>query len=228
MRLHRFYCGPDTKLTGNLWIKDRRLLHQWVKVFRLSAGAEVILFDGTGPDRMYQILKIDKSAAQLNHVTDLGVKAPKNDVYLLWSLLKKDKNDWVLQKATELGVNYFWPIITERSERKSFDMPRSKKIITEAAEQCGRTNIPALREPALLLSAITSFEGKGTLVVCDQNGPSRKNKIQDAVGILVGPEGGWSNDEMTLLKKLDISPVNISDFTLRAETASIVACSNFL
>src|SRR5690606_17881134 len=123
----------SVKLEHSFWLHDSRLLHQWQKVLRLAAGAEVILFDGASHDRLYKIEKIDKNEAHLKHITDLERRKPNKDVYLFWSLLKKDKNDWVLQKCTELGVSHFIPLLATRSEKTNFDMERAHKIVIEAA-----------------------------------------------------------------------------------------------
>lgn len=222
MRLHRFYVGDSLKITHDFWINDQALLHQWQKVFRLTAGAEVVLFDGKEHDRLYQFTKLDKNGAHLKHITDLDRSVPKQNVYLLWSLLKKDKNDWVLQKATELGASHFWPVISERGERKDIDEERSQKIIIEAAEQCGRSDIPTLRPPELLKTAINNFRSEGTLYVCQQ-GEALGVDVGGVTGLLIGPEGGWSDNEKELFKAENLTYMGLGDFTLRAETAAIAA-----
>jgi len=191
-------------------------------VLRFRAGQEVVLFDGLKHDRLFKISEISKDEAHLMHITDYVRKIPKKNVYMLWTLLKKDKNDWVLQKCTELGVSHFVPLITERTEKTGFDIERAKKIIIEAAEQCGRSDIPTVREPIGLLSAIDELNGKIELYMCDQEGEDVKNISKD-IGIFVGPEGGWSDSEKSLFESKGVKRLNIHDFTLRAETACIAA-----
>ena len=128
----------------------------------------------------------------------------------------------MLQKCTELGVSHFVPLITERTEKTGFDIERAKKIIIEAAEQCGRSDIPTVREPIGLLSAIDELNGKIELYMCDQEGEDVKNISKD-IGIFVGPEGGWSDSEKQLFESKGVKRLNIHDFTLRAETACIAA-----
>jgi len=191
-------------------------------VLRFRAGQEVVLFDGLKHDRLFKISEISKDEAHLMHITDYVRKIPKKNVYLLWALLKKDKNDWVLQKCTEMGVSHFVPLITERTEKTGFDIERAKKIIIEAAEQCGRSDIPTVREPIGLLSAIDELNGKIELYMCDQEGEDVKNISKD-IGIFVGPEGGWSDSEKSLFESKGVKRLNIHDFTLRAETACVAA-----
>jgi len=222
MRLHRFFVGSDTALEHDFWLRDQAILNQWNRVLRFRAGQEVVLFDGLKHDRLFKISEISKDEAHLMHITDYVRKIPKKNVYMLWTLLKKDKNDWVLQKCTELGVSHFVPLITERTEKTGFDIERAKKITIEAAEQCGRSDIPNVREPIGLLSAIDELNGKIDLYMCDQESEDTKINSKN-VGIFVGPEGGWSDSEKSLFESKGVKRLNIHDFTLRAETACVAA-----
>lgn len=222
MRLHRFFVGSDIALEHDFWLRDERILNQWNRVLRFRAGQEVVLFDGLKHDRLFLVTEISKDKAHLKRVTDYDRKIPKKEVYLLWALLKKDKNDWVLQKCTELGVSHFVPLVTDRTEKTGFDIERAKKITIEAAEQCGRSDIPIIRDPMSLSNAIDELEGKVELYICDQEGTDKKI-ISKNVGICVGPEGGWSDSEKRLLKSKSARHLNIHEFTLRAETACVAA-----
>ena len=227
MRVHRFYVASDIKLKHDFWIHDAALIHQWRKVLRFQPGQELVLFDGLTHDRLYRIEEINEREAHLTHVTDFERRVPKQDVYLLWTLLKKDKNDWVLQKCTELGVSHFLPLITDRSEKLGFNRERAEKIIIEAVEQSGRSDIPTVREPMHVSTALDELSGKVTLYVAEQDG-------QDGLegrgprGVLIGPEGGWSDAEKVLFKTAGLPHLNIHDFTLRAETAAITAASKLV
>lgn len=116
MRLHRFYVAELSR-EHYVAVADERLLNQWRKVLRFRPGQEVILFDGQGTERLYNLNELSATVANLELVSELTTKLPSKEVTLLWSLLKKDKNDWVLQKATELGVSHLVPILAERSEK---------------------------------------------------------------------------------------------------------------
>ncbi len=222
MKIHRFY-NPEIKLTHALWVKDDVLLHQWVKVLRFKPGQQVVLFNGQ-EDKLYVIEEIDKTEAKLKYITDYKQSLPKRNIYLFWSLLKKDKNDWVLQKATELGVNHFIPLLADRSEKTGFNIERAKKIVIEAAEQCGRSNIPGIRDAMHVEKAIGQYKDKTTLFICEQGSDEIEIK-EDNIGVLIGPEGGWSDQEKQLFKTIDLKHLVLHDFTLRAETASITAIS---
>ncbi len=226
MRVHRFYTGPDTKLENRFWLHNKDLLWQWNKVLRFRENQEVILFDGQQTDRLYKITKLDKSEANLEMITELKRQLPVKHVYLFWSLLKKDNNDLILQKCTELGVSTFVPLLTERSVRDNFNIARARKIVIEASEQCGRSNIPVIREPMHVQTALDEYVPKAKLFICQQGS---ENSLAldhvERIGILVGPEGGWSETERNLFEEKKLPHLNISQFTLRAETAAITATS---
>ena len=224
MRLHRFYVGTELELKHNFWMNDQRILHQWKRVLRYQAGQQVVLFDGVETERLYRIVELSDTEAHLELITDFERKLPAKDVYLLWALLKKDKNDWVLQKCTELGVSHFVPLLADRSEKTGFNEERAEKIIIEAAEQCGRSDIPTVREPMHVQTAIKELKGKVTLLICEQDSEG-EGLTADPVGVFIGPEGGWSDAEKELFKSEGLGHINLHNFTLRAETAAVAAAT---
>lgn len=225
MKLHRFYL-PDIDLTHELWMDDTRLFHQWSKVLRFEVGREVVLFNDQLEERLYRIDRYGDNAVKLVLLTEREPVVPKRDVYLCFSLLKKDKNEWVLQKGTELGVRHFIPLISDRTEKTGFDIERAEKIVIEASEQCGRTDIPRVREPLSVESLIKELHGKAELFVAEQGSPQVSNsnyQISQPLAVLIGPEGGWTDEEKKLFVDNDIKHLALSDLTLRAETAAITA-----
>lgn len=228
MRLHRFYVGSGIKFQKNFWLHDEQLLWQWNKVFRFRSGQEVLLFDGEKIERLYKISEISKKEAHLELITDIDGKLPQRHIYLFWSLLKKENNEYIIQKCTEVGVSNFIPILSERTIKKDFNLERAKKITIEASEQCGRANIPFIREPVHLEKAIEEYKDKIPIVVCDKDGEPGLEINKGKIGIMIGPEGGWSETEQKMFSSLGLQTLGLSDFTLRAETAAIIASSKFL
>ncbi len=229
MRVHRFYVGDKVQLKKDFWLHDEALLWQWNKVLRFRDGQEVILFDGIQTDRLYRIAKIDKTEAHLELVTELARNVPTTHLYLFFSLLKKDNNDVIIQKCTELGVSTFVPLLTERSIRDNFNIERARKIALEASEQCGRSNIPVVREPMHVLTALDEYQPKVTLFIAEKGSePPKRQKPNDRRGVFIGPEGGWSDAEKQLFKDRKLAHLHINDFTLRAETAAIIASTKLL
>lgn len=221
MKLHRFYVG-DRELDANFWLDDEKLFHQFVRVLRFQPGREIVLFNEIKETRLYRIIKIGNNAVHLELITEMEPQTPQKDIYLCFSLLKKDKNDWVLQKATELGASHFVPIIAGRTEKTGFDVDRAKKIVVEAAEQCGRSDVPRVREPISLESLINELNGKVKILVSEQ-GEGVIPESSEEVALLVGPEGGWTEDEIELFSKSGAEHISLGKFTLRAETAAITA-----
>lgn len=229
MRAHRFYVSNKLQLKKDFWLHDEALLWQWNKVLRFRDGQEVILFDGVQTDRLYRIAKLDKTEAHLQLITELERKLPAKHVYLFFSLLKKDNNDLILQKCTELGISNFIPLLTERSIRDNFNMDRARKIVLEASEQCGRSNIPVIREPMHLQTALNEYKDKVQLFVCEQgSGQTLKLKAGQRYGVFVGPEGGWGETDKQLFHTSKLTHLHLNEFTLRAETAAIVASAKML
>lgn len=227
MRLHRFYIEPERlELRQSIWVNEDGLKNQWLKVLRYRVNDQLVLFDGVETERLYKITIIEpQGGIKLDMVTEFERKLPDRHIYLFFSLLKKDKNDWVLQKCTELGVRSFVPIIADRSEKTGFNEDRAKKIVIEAAEQCGRSDIPIVREPVKLQEALGTYRDELTLLVAEKTLPT--SDISDAsekpVGIFIGPEGGWTESELEQFKEIGAGQLNLGQLTLRAETAAIAA-----
>jgi 16S rRNA (uracil1498-N3)-methyltransferase len=228
---HRFYTGNTKDKSGvldlghDIWINDQPLANQILKVLRMRVGEELVLFDGNGTEILYRITEIEPFALRLSKVTDLDPGEPKRKIILAWSLLKKDKNDWVLQKCTELGVAHFLPVIADRTEKTGFDIERAQKIIIEAVEQCGRHTIPKVNEPQKISDIIGQYKDHMPICVTDMAGDVFVDDGAAEILVLVGPEGGWSDKERKVFADFKIAHISISNFTLRAETASVSAVS---
>lgn len=246
MRLHRFYIRPeDAELGSSIWLQDERLRHQWLKVLRYQTGGQVVLFDGVRTERLYKITEIASDAVHLEMVTEFERKLPPRHIYLFFSLLKKDKNEWVLQKCTELGVSNFVPILAARSEKTGFNPERAGKIVIEAAEQCGRGDIPEVRQPITLATALKEYKDKVQLLVCEERQETRVKSQEsraeradgsellsqgskNPAGIFIGPEGGWTDEEAELFDQAGAGRLHLGSLTLRAETAAVAASSRLL
>lgn len=233
MKIHRFYVGErwgrDVQHFGDqrCWVQDKELTHQWQKVLRFRVGEELALFDDSS-EILYKISEIKPDEIALIKVTELEPKRSNKHVLLAWSLLKKDKNDWVLQKATEIGVTHFAPIITDRSEKTGFNVERATKIAIEASEQCGRIDIPIVDEVRDLKSLVSTFKDAYVLYACDERAEIGAFKNIDKTGIIIGPEGGWTEVELQYLQDSGINPMVLGNLTLRAETAAVVAATKIL
>lgn len=229
MRLHRFYVPSEIEGQETVKIKDPKLIHQWRDVFRYTTGAQVILFDGSGSEFWAIIEQINPDFA---NVRILEVKVTENKekkandtgIWIAASLIKNDNFDWILQKATELGVSGILPVVAERTIKKNLNMERSNRIVQEAAEQCGRTDIPYVEEPKGLAETLENFDGKVVVLQGGEESKPFSKKMIASKGktlFVIGPEGGWSPKELELFKKNKYQVASVGVNVLRAETAAV-------
>ncbi len=220
MRLHRFFI--EESISGKIIkIFDENILHQMKNVFRLKVGDFVILFDGSGKDFECETLLLSKKEGnfEVKEIRDAYIPEKKVELYL--SVIKKDNFELAARQAVEVGVSKIVPVISERSEKKNIDMERLSRIMKEASEQCGRGDVPKIVN-------IISFEnifddGVEDFIVFDISGEKIKNIEIKNVKILVGPEGGWSENERKIFEDKKIKTVSLGETVLRAETAAVVA-----
>ena len=224
MRLHRFYINVPAEHTKTV-ITDDRLIHQWRDVFRYNVGSEVIIFDGGGNEYDAVIEELGNRRAMVRLVSERKGIMPERKIILCQSLIKKDKMEWVVEKATELGVSKIIPIVSERSEKKSFNLERAKKIAIEASEQCGRADIPDLESSIQNLESSIQ-KAEGDMIVFDSSGAPLDSGFKTPASIFIGPEGGWSPKELELFKQNGAQTYSLGLLTLRAETADIVALAS--
>ncbi len=232
MKYHRFYLENLEANKTNILVHDSRLVHQWGRVLRLAPGSKVVLF-GTAQEALYEIVAIQKSSVRLRHIKTIEQTLPRRATYLAWSLLKKDKNDWVIQKATELGVTHLIPLQAERCARSDISnirMERWHKIALEASEQCGRSDIPAISQPTSLDKALATLtERSVTIYIAQQDGDTQLQLYaENSLAVCIGPEGGWSDAEKHLFSERHVKTLHLGQFTLRAETAAIIASSRIV
>lgn len=227
-KIHRFYLGEksDTEVQKfgeqRMWLQDKGLMHQMQNVLRLRVGENVGLFNDSA-EFIYSIVEFKSDEIVLEKVTESMRKVPNKQLLLAWSMIKKDNNDLVLQKGTELGVTHFVPLLADRSEKTGFDEVRARRIVIEAAEQCGRGDIPVIEEMLSPEDCVSRFLNHYTLFVADRDSPVAAPDKEKPSGVLIGPEGGWSKQELTYFKEQKVAELNLGDLTLRAETAAIVA-----
>ncbi|MFA5651977.1 MAG: RsmE family RNA methyltransferase [Candidatus Paceibacterota bacterium] len=226
MRLHRFYIPGQ--IGKEVRIEDKELLHQWLKVFRLGASDRVIVFNGGDSEYEGYFKILSKNEAVLTIDKERKVKKPTNiELHIFQSIIKKDNFELIVEKGTEIGVSAFHPIITARSEKKDLNIERLNKIAKEAAEQSGKTRPPEIFSPESLEKVISDFDGK--LFVLDFDAPNfSEEKFGDKIGILIGPEGGWTENERDLFDDKEIKNISLGPQILRAETAAIVVSALIL
>ena len=233
MRLHRFFTPLPIGEGEINSIPDPSIIHQMMKVLRLQVGDEVVFFDGSGNEYQSEIVLLDKNIMEFRVLKKNKVKIHSPlKLSLAFSLIKKDNVEWIIQKCTELGVSEFIPLISERSEKKGFNLERAQKIAIEASEQSGRGDIPKIREPQTLAEFLEAEKRKIIVFHTCGNNFERENLLKSPDSNLsskppeliacIGPEGGWSEKEILFFKERGASTVSLNAPILRAETAAII------
>ncbi len=229
MKEHLFISSEFDFGQETMRITDPRIVHQVGKVLRMKKGDKILLGNGREKEVRAEILSLGKKEIRvLVKEVFTNQKEFRTDLSLFIAILKKDRMEWLVEKATEVGVKRIIPINSQRTVKLNLRYDRLRKIALEAAEQSGRGTVPEIREKMDLEEALE--EAKNTQeenFFFDLSGdrfsfePSGENPGR--VGVFVGPEGGWSEEEISLAHNKDFSIVKMSELTLRGETAGILA-----
>ena len=214
-------------LSLNLTAKlDKSQSHYVNKVMRVKVSEVFSLFNSSG-EWEAKILTISKSIVEFNITKQLRQKESTKELWLAFSPLKSNYFNFMIQKATELGVTNFLPIIFDRTVVRKINVVRLKKIIIEAAEQSNRINVPSLETSQNLKSFLNN---KMDLIFTDLNSDNKKLDLEKLTErptcIIIGPEGDFSESERELILSFkDVQPIKINDNILRSETAVVSALS---
>lgn len=234
MRIHRFLVNKIKISNNQISLKEKDIINQILNVFRMKTGSHFLLFDGSGHEYYVEMILPSKKEIVCEIKEEKqGLKRSKK-LSLAFSLIKKENTELVLQKCTEIGVTNFIPMFTERTIKFGWKRERYEKIINEAIEQSGWSDIPQLQEPEKLEKILEKFkkdrENLDGLCVLDFNGTplSSVKHLISVDTVFIGPEGGFSDKERDLFKKHNIKVISLGKNVLRAETASISVASIFL
>lgn len=229
MQRHRFYAPPTQINATHITLADDEA-HHLARVLRLPTGAQVFVFDGCGHEYACEISQAGKRHAELTIIEPLtNIVESTLQLTLAVALLKGDKFDWVVQKATELGVTRIVPLLTEHSDirqaeaRAETKLQRWQRITLEALKQCGRRQLVELAEP-VSWSKFCQAENSKLKVILSERGGQRLQELPpttEAVCVAVASEGGWSEAEVDLAAQHNFLPVHLGERILRAETAAI-------
>jgi 16S rRNA (uracil1498-N3)-methyltransferase len=227
MKLHRFIGDFDLKV-GKLRLDSEEFFNQFRNVLKLRVGERVVLCDGNMNEAEAEIAGYGKGTIELEvGESSINKSEPDREVILYCAVLKKENFELVAQKAIEAGVKDIVPIITSRTIKLNLRKDRLEKIAREAAEQSGRGIIPALHDPINLEEAISNVSKEDSNLLLDSSGESSDDlKLllpSGKIGIWIGPEGGWTGEELDSAGKSGFKIVSLGKLTLRAETAAIVS-----
>ncbi|PIR70030.1 MAG: hypothetical protein COU46_03660 [Candidatus Niyogibacteria bacterium CG10_big_fil_rev_8_21_14_0_10_42_19] len=232
--MHRFFIGQKLE-EGMTFECPKEIGRQIVTVLRMKPEEMVVFFDGSGYEFKVKIKEIIRKKNCVLEImsSDIPNREPKRRLTLFQSFIKKSRFEWMLEKGVEVGISEFVPIITERSLKKGFNRERYEKIIKEAAEQSGRVFLPKITKLMSVGEAIeyasmynnqiffSSFEHYDSDRVTAY--PSRTH-----VALFIGPEGGWTKDEIEKARRAGSFLISLGKLTLRSETAAVVASYQLL
>ena len=218
-----FAKSLSLNLTDNL---DKSQSHYVSKVMRVKENEVFSLFNSSG-EWEAKILNISKSIVEFNVTKRLRQKENTKELWLAFSPIKSNYFNFMIQKATELGVTKFLPIIFDRSIVRKINKERLKKVIIESAEQSNRITVPIIEEPQKLKNFLNN---NMDLLFTDLNTTNTKIDLKKLTTkptcVIIGPEGDFSEKEREeILKFNGVQPIKINENILRSETAVISAIS---
>tara|TARA_B100001146_G_scaffold128476_1_gene112682 strand:- start:21 stop:731 length:711 start_codon:yes stop_codon:yes gene_type:complete len=220
---------PD-KLLLNLSSKlDKSQSHYVNKVMRVKSNETFSLFNSSGEWEV-KVKEITKGIVEFIVTKQIRQKENSKEIWLAFSPIRSNYFNFMIQKATELGVTKFLPIIFDRTIVRKINNERLKKIIIEASEQSNRINIPSIEKAQNLKNFLSKYKNKIDLIFTDLNTENKKLDIKKVknipICIIIGPEGDFSEKERKKILTFEgIKPIKINENILRSETAAISALS---
>lgn len=226
---HRFFVAEQLDEKKEHMISEKEIVHQLLHVLRVKIADPIILLDNSGFEYHGAVLEVTKHAVQIGiqkrekNKNELSVR-----INLFQGILKHDHMELVFEKCTELGVASFTPFLSSRVVKMGLNYERARKIIKEAAEQSERGNLSTLNEIIDFKKAIEGV-GKQDLNIIfyekakEGRGALKTKKHSKGVNIFIGPEGGFSEEEIKFAKKNGFHVLSLGKTKLRGETAAIVA-----
>lgn len=201
-------------------------MHYLLHVMRVKDGQDVLVFNGHDGEWKTRISNLTKRSCLLSTTEQTQPQQKESELWLLFSPLKPKPQQFLIEKATEVGVTHLCPVLTERSSITRFNVEKATQQAIEASEQSGRTTIPQIFPLQPMTEMLTNRSTLGPLIVGDETHKSPPLILlgdSKAKAFMVGPEGGWSPKELELFRNSeDIYTVDLMSNILRAETAGII------
>ena len=230
MRIPRLYT-PQAFIQGDELNITGQAAHHIAHVLRLSNGATVQVFDGSGCENRAIVRTINRSTVSLKIAGPVTVRPESSlDITLLQGIARNDRMDFILQKAVELGVNAIQPLWTQHSQAHLKGIRLEKRfkhwqgVIISACEQCGRATIPQLAAAKNYSEWMRNPETSGLRLLLQpdsETGMGTLKPTEERIHVLVGPEGGFDMDEQVLAKSVGFIGICLGPRILRTETAAI-------
>ncbi len=228
----RIYINKLISSSLLIYIKDKQ--HHFLKnVLRIKINDKIIVFDGKTGEWEAAVISVNRDNIVLR-VIKLNKKIKKsNDIWLIFSPIKQSRMSIAIQKATELGVSKIIPCFTEFTNLKKINLKSIKDNSIEAAEQCGRTDLPIIEQQTSINELLLNWPEDRKIIFCDEKIENDKSVLEtlypyknalNKSSLFIGPEGGFSNSEREILKKnKNVITVSLGQNVLRSDTAITVA-----
>ncbi len=223
MKLHRFIENLDLS-QKEVEITNPEIIKQIKGVLRLKEGEKIILCNGKGIEVEATITSLSHNKITCEIIKKLETNEPDRKVSLYLAILKKENFGLTVQKAVECGISNIIPIITERTIKTGLNTERLEKIIREASEQSGRSMVPKLFKTMNFIDGLKHGANSEEKIIFHLiKNEYKPDKNAKNISIFVGPEGGFTEKEITLAQEQGYTPASLGSLTLRGETAGIVA-----
>ena len=208
-------------VNGSTFQLDKAESNHATRVLRLKKGDEICLLDGAGIGYHAKIKSIEKNVSGTikESIPDLGEN--KCSVNLASGLIKRDRFELMLEKATELGVNEIQPLMLERCVKKTMNFERSQKIVISSAKQCCRSRFPMLHEPIDMKKLLKNSDGQFISGLMGADKSLSELELDNNVTVIIGPEGDFTENEIGEMKNAGVLFYNLGGRRLRAETAAL-------
>ena len=229
----RLYFPGKLSLEDPVKLENKQV-HYLINVMRKKIDDSILVFNSVNGEFLAKISEIYKNTIIIDIIKKIRDVKIENDVWLLFAPVKKTPTEYIVQKATELGVSKIIPVITERTITKNLNLKRMQDIAIESSEQCERITIPEVCALKKLKDLIPNWDNDRIIFFCDEsirNKDGVKINFQNLStisfgAVLVGPEGGFSTNETNYLReKKFIRPIDLGPRILRSDTAVITALS---
>ncbi len=221
---------PDDLAEGTEIEPSPQQSHYLANVLRLGEGAEILLFNGRDGEWSATIAARAKRSVQLKVLVLQRPQPPLPDLVYCFAPLKHGRLDYLVQKAVEMGAGALQPVATQHTQVAKPGIERLRSNVIEAAEQCGILAVPQVRESEKLERLLANWDPERRLIFCDEDSstnnplPALRAITEKKLGLLVGPEGGFSEAERRMLRALPfVTAIPLGPRILRADTAAVAA-----
>jgi len=228
-RMQRLFLPHDLVQDG-IVEPDQQQSHYLAHVLRLKPAAKLLVFNGRDGEWLAEVAAVEKKKVPLRLLAQVRPQPPHPDLLYCFAPLKAGRLDYLVQKAVEMGAGVLQPVITQHTQMSTVGTDRLRANVVEAAEQCGILPIPRVEDAVKLDRLLWLWEPGRRLIFCDEGAdtnnpvPALSAIAERKLGLLVGPEGGFSEEERQQLRALPyVTPIPLGPRILRADTAAVAA-----